>query len=36
MRNLWPLMDDAVREQGGVVQDHTGDGIMPVGTPVVF
>ena len=32
---VWPLMNDAVREQGGVVQDHTGDGIMAVfGAPV--
>ena len=35
MGGLWPLMNDAVREQGGVVQDHTGDGIMAVfGAPV--
>jgi class 3 adenylate cyclase len=28
-------MNDAVREQGSVVQDHTGDGIMAVfGAPV--
>ena len=37
MGDLWPLMDDAVREQGGVIQDHTGDGIMAVfGAPVAF
>jgi class 3 adenylate cyclase len=37
MGDLWPLMDDAVREQGGVVQDHTGDGIMAVfGVPVAL
>ena len=37
MRDLWPLMDDAVLEQGGIVQDHTGDGIMAVfGAPVSF
>jgi class 3 adenylate cyclase len=37
MRDLWPLMDDAVREQGGVIQDHTGDGIMAIfGAPVAF
>jgi hypothetical protein len=30
MGDRWPLMDDAVREQGGVVQDRTGDGIMTV------
>ena len=30
-------MDDAVLEQGGIVQDHTGDGIMAVfGAPVSF
>jgi class 3 adenylate cyclase len=28
MRSLSKLMDDAVREQGGVVQSFTGDGIM--------
>ncbi len=37
MGDVWLLMDDAVREQGGVVQDHTGDGIMAgFGTPVSF
>jgi class 3 adenylate cyclase/tetratricopeptide (TPR) repeat protein len=30
MRSLSKLMDDAVREQGGVVQGFTGDGIMAV------
>jgi class 3 adenylate cyclase len=30
-------MDDAVREQGGVVQGFTGDGIMAAfGAPVAF
>jgi class 3 adenylate cyclase len=28
MRSLSKLMDEAVREQGGVVQGFTGDGIM--------
>ena len=37
MRSLAKLMDDAVREQGGVVQGFTGDGIMAVfGAPVAF
>ena len=37
MGSLYPLMDEAVREQGGVVQDHTGDGIMAVfGAPIAF
>ena len=37
MRSLSKLMDDAVREQGGVVQGFTGDGIMAVfGAPVAF
>ena len=37
MRSLAKLMDDAVREQGGVVQSFTGDGIMAVfGAPVAF
>jgi len=37
MGSLRPLMDDAVREQGGVVQAHTGDGIMAVfGAPAAF
>ena len=30
MRSLAKLMDDAVREQGGVVQGFTGDGVMAV------
>ena len=34
---LSKLMDEAVREQGGVVQGFTGDGIMAVfGAPVAF
>jgi class 3 adenylate cyclase len=37
MRSLSKLMDDAVHEQGGVVQSFTGDGIMAVfGAPVTF
>ena len=37
MRRLAQLMDDAVHEQGGVVQSFTGDGIMAVfGAPVAF
>src|SRR5271154_7182885 len=37
MRSLSKLMEDAVREQGGVVQGFTGDGIMAVfGAPVAF
>ena len=37
MRSLSRLMEDAVREQGGVVQSFTGDGIMAVfGAPVAF
>jgi class 3 adenylate cyclase len=37
MRSLAKLMDDTVREQGGVVQSFTGDGIMAVfGAPVAF
>jgi class 3 adenylate cyclase len=37
MRSLSKLMDDAVREQGGVVQGFTGDGIMAVfGAPIAF
>ena len=37
MRNLSKLMDDAVTEQGGVVQGFTGDGILAVfGAPVAF
>jgi class 3 adenylate cyclase len=37
MRSLSKLMDEGVREQGGVVQGFTGDGIMAVfGAPVAF
>ena len=37
MCNLWKTMAEAVREQGGVVQDFTGDGIMAVfGAPLAF
>src|SRR6476660_10538076 len=37
MRSLSKLMDDAVRERGGVVQSFAGDGIMAVfGAPVAF
>jgi class 3 adenylate cyclase len=37
MGSLRPLMDDAVHEQGGVVQAHTGDGIIAVfGAPIAF
>src|ERR1700719_3496673 len=37
MRSLSKLMAEAVREQGGVVQSFTGDGIMAVfGAPVAF
>ena len=37
MRSLTRLTDEAVREQGGVVQGFTGDGIMAVfGAPVAF
>lgn len=37
MRSLSRLMDDAVREQGGVVRNFTGDGIMAVfGAPVAL
>jgi class 3 adenylate cyclase len=37
MRSLSKLMDDAVCQQGGVVQSFTGDGIMAVfGAPVAF
>jgi class 3 adenylate cyclase len=37
MRELSKLMNDAVRQQGGVVQSFTGDGIMAVfGAPVAF
>ena len=37
MRSLSKLMGDSVREQGGIVQGFTGDGIMAVfGAPVAF
>jgi class 3 adenylate cyclase len=37
MRSLSKLTGEAVREQGGVVQGFTGDGIMAVfGAPVAF
>jgi adenylate cyclase len=37
MRSLWKLMAEAVREDGGVVQDFTGDGIIAVfGAPIAF
>jgi class 3 adenylate cyclase len=37
MRSLSKLMDEAVREHGGVVRGFTGDGIMAVfGAPVAF
>jgi adenylate cyclase len=37
MRSLSKLLDEAVREQGGVVQGFTGDGIMAVfGASVAF
>jgi class 3 adenylate cyclase len=37
MRSLSNLMDGAVREHGGVVQNFTGDGIMAVfGAPIAF
>lgn len=37
MRQLARLMDDAVRQQRGVVQGFTGDGIMAVfGAPIAF
>ena len=37
MRSLSKLMDEAVREQGGIVRGFTGDGVMAVfGAPVAF
>ena len=37
MRSLSKLMDEAVREQGGIIRGFTGDGIMAVfGAPVAF
>jgi class 3 adenylate cyclase/tetratricopeptide (TPR) repeat protein len=37
MRSLSKLMDEAVRENGGVVQGFTGDGVMAVfGAPLAF
>jgi class 3 adenylate cyclase len=37
MQRLAQLMEDAVREQGGVVQGFTGDGVMAVfGAPVAL
>src|SRR5271170_8326818 len=37
MRSLSKLMGEAVREQGGIVQGFTGDGIMAVfGAPTAF
>jgi class 3 adenylate cyclase len=37
MQSLAKLMEDAVRDQGGVVQSFTGDGIMAVfGAPVAY
>ena len=37
MQSLAKLMEEAVREQGGVVQSFTGDGIMAVfGAPVAY
>ena len=37
MQSLSKLMEDAVREEGGVVQGFTGDGIIAVfGAPVAY
>ena len=37
MRRLSKLMDEAVREQGGVIRGFTGDGIMAVfGAPTAL
>ena len=37
MQSLQKLMEDAVHDQGGVVQGYTGDGIMAVfGAPVAY
>ena len=37
MQSLSKLMEDAVRDQGGIVQGYTGDGIMAVfGAPVAY
>jgi class 3 adenylate cyclase len=37
MQSLAKLMEDAVSEQGGVVQGFTGDGVMAVfGAPVAL
>jgi class 3 adenylate cyclase len=37
MQSLQNLMEDAVRDEGGVVQGYTGDGIMAVfGAPVAY
>ena len=37
MQSLAKLMEDAVREQGGIVQSFTGDGIIAVfGAPIAY
>jgi class 3 adenylate cyclase len=37
MRSLSKLIDEAVREQGGLIRGFTGDGILAVfGAPVAF